>query len=56
MYLTLSSAFKPNFENLTLGQLSEKNVLLTSASGPFMALLSHEWTIQFPSMDHNHSI
>lgn len=57
IYITFSSVFQQNFENLTLRQLSEKkNVLLTSARGPFTALGFHELTTQFPSMDRNHSI
>jgi len=31
--------------------MSEKNILLNSAHGPFMAPGSREWTTNFPSMD-----
>jgi len=34
----------------------QKNVLLNSANGPFIALGSQVWTTHFPSMDLNHVI
>jgi hypothetical protein len=54
-YLVVFSKRKPNCANVSCGQLFEKKIL-SSATGPFIALECRQCTTLFQSMDHTVSI
>ena len=60
-HLAVFSIRKPNFANVTHRQsLGGWGVgvggLLNFAAGPAIPLVCHDWTTQFPSMDHMRNV